>query len=234
LSKNLPPCRPRPDVQVNQRGFCNGTSLLNGIVHAMGKLKKTNRTCEVCGCAFYKSPSHIAKWPARACSRTCAGTLKTRTVDSECKHCGVTFKARPSRLKNGFDKYCSKACDAAAAFKQQPVTCRWCRTQFTRPPHIIKQTKKHFCSKDCSMAWLKRYGTKKGVDTFHSRLRAKWLKPQCERCGATEDLQLDHIVPRFAGGKPVQENAQTLCRKCNRDKFWNEDLYKYSPDLSLD
>jgi 5-methylcytosine-specific restriction endonuclease McrA len=201
----------------------------------MGRPRETTpRTCEVCSATFYKPPSHVSKWPARTCSRACGAVLRERRVDSECKHCGKTFKARLSRIKNGFDKYCSKACDAAAAVKQQPVACRWCQAVFTRPPHLLRTLKKHFCSRECSKAWLRRYGTKKGVDTFPSHLRVLWLEPECKRCGATENLELDHIRPRFAGGKPVRENAQTLCRKCNREKFWNEDVYKYSPDLSLD
>lgn len=38
---------------------------------------------------------------------------------------------------------------------------------------------------------------------------------RCVRCGATDDLSLDHIVPVSRGGKNDYENLQTMCRPCN-------------------
>lgn len=37
----------------------------------------------------------------------------------------------------------------------------------------------------------------------------------CVQCGATDDLTIDHIVPRCAGGTHETENLRTLCRACN-------------------
>jgi hypothetical protein len=41
---------------------------------------------------------------------------------------------------------------------------------------------------------------------------------KCECCGATENLEIDHIIPVSKGGKSVLENLQVLCRRCNRKK----------------
>lgn len=41
---------------------------------------------------------------------------------------------------------------------------------------------------------------------------------RCLRCGATEDLTLDHIHPWVLGGTNSVENLQTLCRPCNSRK----------------
>lgn len=46
-------------------------------------------------------------------------------------------------------------------------------------------------------------------------------------CGATDNLELDHIVPIFAGGTNADSNAQTLCRKCNSNKR-TTDLHHYN------
>lgn len=40
----------------------------------------------------------------------------------------------------------------------------------------------------------------------------------CRRCGATDDLQVDHIIPVIHGGTEDLENLQTLCGPCNRHK----------------
>lgn len=47
----------------------------------------------------------------------------------------------------------------------------------------------------------------------------------CVVCGATDDLEIDHIVPHSRGGVHDRTNFQTLCRRCNaskRDKTMDE------------
>lgn len=38
----------------------------------------------------------------------------------------------------------------------------------------------------------------------------------CTSCGATEELEAHHIVPRAEGGPDVIENLTTLCGNCHR------------------
>jgi len=38
---------------------------------------------------------------------------------------------------------------------------------------------------------------------------------RCQRCGATENLSLDHIIPFSFGGPDTEENLRVLCRSCN-------------------
>lgn len=40
----------------------------------------------------------------------------------------------------------------------------------------------------------------------------------CKECGSTEDLSIDHIIPRSKGGTHDEDNLQTLCRRCNSAK----------------
>lgn len=99
-------------------------------------------------------------------------------------------------------------------------------------PYLKQTRKKHFCEKSCYESWMRRFGTQKGVNAFSSEQKKRLLKSCCERCDETEGLELDHITPRFAGGLATDDNAQTLCRKCNREKYWLEDIHKFDPDLS--
>lgn len=41
---------------------------------------------------------------------------------------------------------------------------------------------------------------------------------RCKACDSTDDLSLDHIIPRSKGGSHDESNLQTLCRRCNAAK----------------
>jgi hypothetical protein len=41
---------------------------------------------------------------------------------------------------------------------------------------------------------------------------------QCAKCGATEKIELDHIVPVVKGGENNIKNMQPLCKSCNSSK----------------
>lgn len=40
----------------------------------------------------------------------------------------------------------------------------------------------------------------------------------CRLCGSTEQLEVDHIIPRSRGGQSYPSNLQTLCKRCNMSK----------------
>jgi hypothetical protein len=41
---------------------------------------------------------------------------------------------------------------------------------------------------------------------------------RCRRCGWTEDIQFDHVIPYSTGGGDEANNLQLLCGPCNREK----------------
>jgi 5-methylcytosine-specific restriction endonuclease McrA len=41
---------------------------------------------------------------------------------------------------------------------------------------------------------------------------------KCVRCGSTDDLTVDHIIPAAKGGTKQPDNLETLCSVCNEFK----------------
>lgn len=41
---------------------------------------------------------------------------------------------------------------------------------------------------------------------------------ECAYCGSTDNLTIDHIVPKSRGGKSIWENLVTACHNCNNEK----------------
>jgi 5-methylcytosine-specific restriction endonuclease McrA len=41
---------------------------------------------------------------------------------------------------------------------------------------------------------------------------------QCQYCGSTKDLTLDHVIPKSKGGQSTWTNLTTACQKCNSIK----------------
>ncbi|MFF8629672.1 HNH endonuclease [Streptomyces werraensis] len=44
----------------------------------------------------------------------------------------------------------------------------------------------------------------------------------CQKCGAREELEVDHIVPVSRAGSWELDNLWVLCRPCHRRKTYNE------------
>jgi hypothetical protein len=44
---------------------------------------------------------------------------------------------------------------------------------------------------------------------------------KCVKCGGTERIEFDHIVPVARGGSNTERNIQLLCETCNRAKGIN-------------
>jgi hypothetical protein len=56
---------------------------------------------------------------------------------------------------------------------------------------------------------------------------------RCRKCGATENLEVDHIKPINHGGEDTFENGQTLCHECHRRKTHYEEWIKPRPTSNL-
>lgn len=54
----------------------------------------------------------------------------------------------------------------------------------------------------------------------------------CQRCGSTEDLTKEHIIPIGKGGANTLDNLSVLCRGCNELKG-SKKLPNFIPSLLL-
>ncbi len=50
---------------------------------------------------------------------------------------------------------------------------------------------------------------------------------KCAHCGATDNLQIDHIIPVCRNGREDEDNMQVLCQSCNYKKGRGIDLEPY-------
>mgnify|MGYP001611454176 CR=1 FL=1 len=194
-----------------------------------------NRICAVCGAEFYKPPSHTAKWPALTCSRTCAARhFRDRGAFVDCAHCGESFYPQPNQVRKGYGNYCSLACFHATR-REPPIecTCLQCRQTFSVTKWQATQVAGggRYCSRKCQMLYKRKLVKRGERNMFTEWQKREWKLSACEKCGSTEKLELDHKVPRFAGGTTERSNAQTLCRKCNRIKFRTDDQPLYAAYL---
>jgi len=115
--------------------------------------------------------------------------------------------------------------------------CKKCK--MTEVPHKAFGLCKRCYEKSKGNIWQKQY-RERNLDAIrkwqreHPSLSQKknWMKKMIERdgekckdCGSTENLTLEHLVPRCIGGKFSYENLEILCFKCNR-KRWDQLIKK--------
>ena len=58
--------------------------------------------------------------------------------------------------------------------------------------------------------------------------KKKKQKNECERCGSTENLEVDHMIPLAICGETEEINLRVLCRECH--KAWTTYQRKIFPE----
>jgi hypothetical protein len=152
-----------------------------------------------------------------------------------CQICESPFNKAPSVRVKGFAKFCSRKCEVEGR-PNKPVDriCVQCGISFKKDywsVHILGNGGK-FCSRSCTDKFKRKLRKRNEQNLFTNWQKKEWLKSFCEKCNSTQNLELDHKTPRFAGGLATKENAQTLCRTCNRTKFWTDDYHMYTQLLN--
>jgi 5-methylcytosine-specific restriction endonuclease McrA len=188
-----------------------------------------NSTCPACGERFYRYPSQIAAGVRITCSRTCAGQFRRKGSMQVCETCGIEFYRRKSLADKGYGRFCSHACELKSRNRNGPLNCicQQCGTSFVKDHWSVSLGGGKFCSRACIDRFKRKLRKRGEKEMFTNWQKREWKDAKCAKCGATSGLELDHIIARFAGGKAIRDNAQTLCRRCNRRKFWEEDYPLY-------
>jgi 5-methylcytosine-specific restriction endonuclease McrA len=187
--------------------------------------------CPECGKQFSRYPSEATK--RITCSRTCAARrFRDKGERIPCVRCSKLFYRRRSQATQGYGTTCSRECHFALRSKRVKCTCLQCREEFTSHHYQVRvMGGGRFCSKQCMYTFRRKFFVRQNM--FTNWQKREWKDDKCARCGSTERLELDHIHPRFAGGGTDQSNAQTLCRTCNRKKFWTDDFPLWEKLLKL-
>jgi 5-methylcytosine-specific restriction endonuclease McrA len=82
------------------------------------------------------------------------------------------------------------------------------------PPHLSERGKSR-CAAHATTAFAK---AKLTYTRMPENVRQAVLARdghKCVRCGSTQNLEVDHIVPVARGGRHTAENGRTLCRPCH-------------------
>jgi 5-methylcytosine-specific restriction protein A len=105
----------------------------------------------------------------------------------------------------GKDKTCSK--------------CKTAKTPSDFPISISMETGLHNHCITCSIGNSQGNGGLRDFIFLPDKDGIKYKKKEkCERCGGTNKLAVDHILPIAKGGKDCIPNKQTLCVHCNSKK----------------
>lgn len=196
--------------------------------------REHNTTCPVCGTSFYRYRSQINRNRDIACSRICAGTLRQTGTTENCKQCSEPFYRRKSLKDRGLAIFCSRVCEVASRpTNVVECVCIQCSVTFKKDHWTVKvKGFGKFCCRACSDKYKRKLRKRGEKNMFTNWQKREWLEDKCAKCGLTNNLELDHIMPRFAGGTTEKDNAQTLCRTCNRKKFWTDDYPMYQEFLA--
>lgn len=193
-------------------------------------MKEPNTQCLHCGQSYHRAPSQIRARTRLTCSRACAAKVfRESGTWVLCQCCDTKFYRRRNLAIRGLGKFCSRKCEA----KSRPnpsvkCICQMCNKEFLCPWHAVNVgSGGKFCSRTCTDKYKRKLRKRGEQEMFTQWQKREWLSTQCAHCGSTKNLELDHKTPRFAGGKATRENAQTLCRTCNRKKFWETDYPLY-------
>lgn len=167
--------------------------------------------------------------------------MNMTTGHKTCGKCGETKPldgfSKDRRAKDGVQskcKTCNKAYREANAEKIAATKKKWEQANpekgraaqakyYQKNPkrRAVIQRRWNDANRDKVNATASRRRTRKAGNGVYlildKEIRRLYASP-CVACGATENIQLDHIIPVIKGGTTSIGNSQPLCKSCNSSK----------------
>lgn len=168
--------------------------------------------CDQCGFGRWNQKANaLVLKPGQLCkscsmSQSSDGRRAHANGERKCSKCGNThplsmFSKRTDRI-DSYRGRCTNCNAEAARMKliNNPEKTREIKRQAQRMRRARKHAAGGIFTRDDWNEILERYNHR------------------CLSCGATDDLQPDHVIPLSVGGSNDKSNIQPLCGFCNRKK----------------
>lgn len=217
------------------RDFCSHACAKKAMWEKRPRGKMVDIVCANCGLPFslkqgdYNSRVKASGCAPKYCSRKCSGEASRVDgfkVSVVCGTCGKAFIKRSDHAKE--KNYCSKDCTSKARIKKGAWSShlpdkdklrKYFREYINKNRILInKQSSDWAKSHRAYRNAIQRLRVKAG-GIISAEMRSAVLDGKsCTHCGASERLEVDHIVPVSKGGKTEISNLQPLCRSCNASK----------------
>lgn len=186
----------RPDPNVSPKGAGWGRVTL---------------VCNRCGASFLAYRSVALRAKTHYCTQECqfAGrsgssnpNWRGGNVRRTCLNCEQSFEVYAATAKQGLGNYCSFPC---------------------RKSHLRIYPTNEIRKRELGRQREARVRASRRLHGHHTH--AEWIAVLCDadnrcvKCGSTERIEKDHIIPLSRGGTDLIDNIQPLCRSCNRRKW---------------
>jgi hypothetical protein len=183
------------------------------------KGEKVVKLCPVCNKEFTRMACAERVTNVKHCSRKCYGKSKQKPdtyIELKCSTCKKVFSKRKDHLSlKGLD-FCSRDCSTknktieGALWRDKEYIANYHRNyaHMNRPAFALYQKERK-----TNIAKTKdKMTTKEWTEVL------ELYDHKCLKCGTSENITMDHIMPIFLGGEHKKENIQPLCKSCNSSK----------------
>lgn len=135
-------------------------------------------------------------------------------VSSYCKRCGAVLSGNYYRGNR------DRVLDRCATYRKknrEKLAIRGKRYRQENPDKMREHHRNRRARKRDGFGNVSAKEWQNILDRFNSK---------CAKCGDSEDVTMDHVVPLAKGGKHSADNIQPLCRACNLQKFTKTEDYR--------
>jgi 5-methylcytosine-specific restriction endonuclease McrA len=177
-------------------------------------------TIEVCR-SFSQKVGH----PKNRYCKTCQKLGEFYNRQSECKKCVIKkrkkyYAENKEKVIARVGRYYQKNKDKIRAYKR-----KWWKEDYAKNggKYSVRAQRYREENRDKVLGWLHNYRAKVVINGG-SHTQQEWeaalekLNHACAKCGSTQRIEKDHIVPVSRGGANNINNLQPLCRNCNAQK----------------